>query len=835
MRKKKSIHKPLFILLGCSSPFSVTASSSEEIVEFNPAFLRSQIDLRMFERGNPVPQGQYRIDLFMNEIWIGRADVRFELREPNSKIASPCYDLTLLQTLKLDMTKTNEKSRKGLENGSVCMELKEIQPLATAIYDSSSQHLRVSAPQSVLAHEAKGYIDSEYWDEGVPAATLQYDYNGYHSKLSSGEYTSHYLSLRGGVNAGPWRLRYRSAATWSDEEHFNYQSSAVYVQRSIADWRSQLTLGESSTNGQVFDSISFKGVQLASDDRMYSDSQRGFAPVVRGVANSNARVRISQRGTQIYETTVPPGTFIIDDLYPNGSGGDLLVTITEADGNEHSFTVTYASTTELLRPGITRYSLVAGQYRSSQIDNTPSLVLGTWRHGFSNLITGYSGVIAANGYTALAGGLAFNTGFGALATDITHSRTNSRENRNLNGNSIRVSYAKILPVLDTNITLASYQYSSGGYYDADDAFTLRNKVSSNLATDRRRSRFILNATQTLPDAYGSFAVSASTQNYWTRRGSDREYMLSYNNQFGRASFGTTVSRIRNIATDTWDTQFMLSLSMPLGNDRKSPQFSTTYAHQRDVKSVQNSLSGSVGETNQYSYNTYASFNDRKYGGESTTAGVSGTWAAPYATLGVNTSTGPDYRQYGANVSGGIVSYSGGVVLSQQMGDTIGIVEARSATGAKIANYSGIIVDGDGLAVVPYLSPYRRNAVEVDPKGISTDVQLQNTSQSVVPTAGAVSLLKFNTEKGYSILLSGRLPNGLPLPFAATVYDEGNNIVGYISQGGQAILRVKNIKGSMTVRWGEGGNQQCSIDYLLDETHKTDVLGYRSIQAVCTFT
>ena len=46
------------------------------------------------------------------------------------------------------------------------------------------------------------------------------------------------------------------------------------------------------------------------------DSQRGYAPVVRGIAQTNARVRIEQNGSLIYETTVPPGEFAIDDIYP---------------------------------------------------------------------------------------------------------------------------------------------------------------------------------------------------------------------------------------------------------------------------------------------------------------------------------------------------------------------------------------------------------------------------------------------------------------------------------------------------------------------------------------
>ncbi|MBI7027291.1 fimbrial biogenesis outer membrane usher protein [Pseudomonas aeruginosa] len=824
---------PLIALAGWVWPLPLYAAADPDPVEFNAAFLRSPVDVRMFAEGNPVAPGRYRIDLYTNGHWKGRTEVRFELPDSASRIARPCYDRKLVDTLGLDLAQIAETTRQALVRDGLCADLEQILPQSSATFDSAMQRLDVIAPQAMLARSARGYVSPEFWDEGVTAGTLQYDYNAYHSELSSSQsFTSQFLGLRAGLNLGPWRLRYRSTATWSSQDTLRYRNSAVYAERALADWRSNLTLGEASTNGQVFDSISFRGVQLASDDRMYADSQRGFAPVVRGIANSNARVRVSQRGNQIYETTVPPGPFVIDDLYPNGSGGDLLVTVTEANGSEHSFTVTYASTAELLRPGVTHYSLAAGQYRSGLMHDEPMLALGTWRHGFSNMMTGYGGGIVAEGYAAIAGGMAFNTDFGALAADVTHSRTDDDAGHIYSGQSLRLSYAKILPVLDTNVTLASYRYSSSGYYDPADAFLLRDHSWSGVPIERRRNRFVVNATQALPNGYGSFAVSGSTQDYWAREGSDTEYVLSYNNQFGRFSVGASAARTRNLTTGDWDNQFMLSLSVPLGESRRSPQLSTTYTHESDSQSLQGALAGNVGSDNQYRYNAFASLNDSSEGGTHKTAGFSGTWAAPYASVGANASSGHGYRQYGASASGGIVAYRSGVVLSPLLGDTIGIVEADQAHGARVSNYSGVRVDGDGLAVVPYLNPYRRNSVEIDPKGISTDVQLHSTSQHIAPTAGAVVLMRFETETGYSMLLSGRLSNGEPLPFAAGVFDAGGRNVGYIAQGGQAILRVSDLAGSLLVRWGDEARQRCAIDYAFDPHVAADELGYRPLQARC---
>ncbi|URW93467.1 fimbria/pilus outer membrane usher protein, partial [Pantoea agglomerans] len=66
-----------------------------------------------------------------------------------------------------------------------------------------------------------------------------------------------------------------------------------------------------------------------------------------------AQVTVSQNGNKIYETTVSPGPFNITDLYPTGYGGDLDVTVKEADGSETRFSVPYAAMTRLKRPGMT--------------------------------------------------------------------------------------------------------------------------------------------------------------------------------------------------------------------------------------------------------------------------------------------------------------------------------------------------------------------------------------------------------------------------------------------------------------------------------------------------
>ncbi|WP_317474857.1 fimbria/pilus outer membrane usher protein, partial [Cronobacter sakazakii] len=115
------------------------------------------------------------------------------------------------------------------------------------------------------------------------------------------------LGLLTGLNFAGWRLRKRINSDWSNDKSLRTQNLAGYAQTDITPLKSQMTLGDSNTSGDLFDSYNIRGAQLESDERMLPESLRNYTPIVRGVADTNARVKITQRGQTIYETVVPTG------------------------------------------------------------------------------------------------------------------------------------------------------------------------------------------------------------------------------------------------------------------------------------------------------------------------------------------------------------------------------------------------------------------------------------------------------------------------------------------------------------------------------------------------
>lgn len=208
-------------------------------------------------------------------------------------------------------------------------------------FDFTAQRLNLSIPQAAMEQQSRGYVDPSCWYDGIPAAFVDYNLTGSQARQGESDVRTSYLNLRSGVNLGSWRLR--NIASMQYDKTRRWRSQSTYLQRDIRALKSQLRIGDSYTNGDVFDSVQFRGVQLMSQEEMLPDSQRGFAPVIRGMAHSNARVTVSQHGYVIYETFVAPGAFAINDLYPTAQSGDLEVTIKESDGSERKFTQPFSA------------------------------------------------------------------------------------------------------------------------------------------------------------------------------------------------------------------------------------------------------------------------------------------------------------------------------------------------------------------------------------------------------------------------------------------------------------------------------------------------------------
>lgn len=161
---------------------------------------------------------------------------------------------------------------------------------------------------------------------------------------------------------------------------------------------------------------------------------------------------------------------MVDSLLPTGSGGDLQVEVNEADGQINRFMVPFSAVPNMLKEGLFKYELNAGEVRLTDTAYHPDFAQLNLQYGINNTLTGYGGVIAAENYQAFLLGSGFNLPIGALSVDITHSDARfGQDMPRYQGESYKVAYSRFIHQTNTNFSLAAYRYSTSGYFSLTDA------------------------------------------------------------------------------------------------------------------------------------------------------------------------------------------------------------------------------------------------------------------------------------------------------------------------------------------------------------------------------
>ncbi|EBS4305186.1 fimbrial biogenesis outer membrane usher protein [Salmonella enterica subsp. enterica] len=826
------VHPRLCLVLISGAYLRIAFPTMASETLFNPGLLEIDhpvdVDIHQFNRSNALPPGDYKVDIVINGKLFERRDVTFVQDQPDAEL-HPCF-VAVKEVLSSYGVKVD--AVKGLQDvdNTACVNPVPLIDGTTWLLDANKLALNISVPQIYLNTAAYDYISPSRWDEGINAMMVNYDFSGSHtvkSNYDNGNDDSYYLNLRNGINLGAWRLRNYStlSATGSDTE---YHSISSYVQRDIAALRSQIMVGDTWTASDVFDSAQIRGVRLYTDDDMLPSSQNGFAPVVRGVAKSNATVIIRQNKYVIYQSAVPQGAFEITDLNTTSGGGDLDVTIKEEDGSEQHFTQPYASLAILKREGQTDFDISVGEMRDES-GFTPNVVQAQVLHGLPWGLTLYGGTQVADDYASAALGIGKDMGsIGAVSFDVTHARSRFDDGDNESGQSWRFLYSKRFDDTDTSFRLVGYRYSTEGYYTLGEWASRQDNSSDFWETGNRRSRVEGTWTQSFGPGFGNIYLTLSRQQYWQTDEVERLVQFGYSNSWRRiswnASWNYTDSANRssgsNNKNDNDDSDheqiFMLTVSIPLSGAMESSyvNYSMTQNNHND-STMQAGVGGTLLEGHNLSYNVQESWTstpEDTYGGNAS-MGYDGTYGS--VNGGYAWSRDSQTLNYGAR--GGILVHSGGVTFSQELGETVALVEAPGADGLTVENTTGVATDWRGYTVKTQLNPYDENRVAIDSNYFAkANIELDNTVVNLVPTRGAVVKAAFVTHVGYRVLFNVMQVNGKLAPFGAMASAEldSGTVTGIVGDNGELYLSGMPENGRFTLSWGGDESTTCAVNYTL---------------------
>jgi outer membrane usher protein len=831
---------------------------------FNPAFLSRDggevADLSRFENGTGQLPGIYRVDIWVNDEFVTTHPMRFDAIKGSHGTATvigrskddgtglvPCLSLKWLKRLGLN---TAAGELRNLKDDGQCVDFMHLFPGASSYYDFSSQRLKLFFPQAYVKNSVRGYIPPEEWDEGINAGLLDYTLTGSKGNDSS----NYYLNLTSGLNLGAWRLRNNGAWTYSDYtgryRQQKWQNISTYAERTLIPLKSELILGDSSSAGDIYDSLGFRGVRIYTSDPMYPDSQQGFAPTIRGIASGHSQVTIKQNGYVVYQNTVQSGAFEITDLSPASSSGDLEVTVKNELGTVQKFIVPYSTVPLLQREGRLKYDVVAGQYRSGlSAKNAPVFVQGTLARGFTGGITLYGGSQIAKRYTSAVAGAGMNLGtWGAVSADLTTAHSELSDSSSHNGQSLRFLYAKSLNNYGTIFQLLGYRYSTRGFYTLDEAAwsemngyqyawkdekdgqgPQQEPVSYHDLRNSKKGRLQVSLSQQVADI-GSLNLTATRQDYWNSTGSDNWYQAGFSSGWNGINYNLSYSLSRSNGMPGTDRLVSLNISVPFGrwlghNMAEHERLNSMYAtiqmsrDQDGITQMQSGVSGTLLAGNNLNYSLTQ--------GRSSRSGNSGSLSAIWQAAAGRVSGGYNYSRsehaWNWGLSGGVVAHANGVTFSQSLGDTNVLIKAPGAKGVHVENETGVSTDWRGYAVMPYATMYRRNRVALDVKSLDMHTDLDDSVQDVVPTQGAIVRAEYRTHVGLRAMFS-LTHGGSPVPFGTTVTEKSSGTTGIADDTGEVYMVGVPQKGVLEMVWGNGQQNRCQVPYSLPaESEKLPII------------
>lgn len=683
----------------------------------------------------------------------------------------------------------------------------------------AQEELDLVVPQEAIDTTGEGDQAKDY-STGGTAGIL--NYTAFATQNTSDNTTSEtkQLMLEEGLNMHDWLFRSRQSLTEEDGTR-NTDNLYAYLQHTLVDSQKIFQAGEINTGGSIFAGTAISGVQIMPEEALSPEGSSGVT--VSGIARSpQARVEVRQAGRIVYSTLVPVGPFTLNDVPVIRTNAELDVTVTENDGSKNHFVIPADAVNSHQLNSPAGLSAAVGRYRSNG-DDTSQPMLATLSDGWRvkpwlNIGTG---VMTAQGYDAAA--LTVDTLPSNKMLLSTTLKTSMDQEHGVKGRSTTLSASYMMSSkLTTDVSMTRY---SSGYRELEDS----------LEDDFQQyeGEYAAGVHFSLAD-FGSFSLHYS-QTQGAEGNEGRQFVnAAWGKSFGRMNLNVSWQRSvnqenddqdddRNDNSDNGDTVFV-NISMPLGGHHISA-YSHTLHHETNTGLQTN---GDISQSTSYSLAAERDIADRE---NSFNGSINSN--LHYTRLGVSAGTdGPDGRNYGVALSGGVVAHQHGVTLSPwPVKDTFAIIDAgKGLAGTRINTSAGDVwTDHWGQAVVPSVNPYHKVRVELDAKSLPQDVDVENGFSELATGRGAVGHVEFNTLHVHRAMIRVKMANGGTLKKGSTVIDGAGNYAATAVDNGLLFMEDISAKPALYLT-DEDSVRVCQISYTLSPEGEKQT--YENINGVC---
>ena len=784
--------------MGCSFSTLISANDDEYLFQGVSLFgaENKQLDTSKFQDSNYIDEGQYLWNAKVNGVDKGELLFLLKLNAHKNK-TDICLSLEQIKKLGIFL------ETKSDSNHVSCIFTQDISPFIQYEIKQDVQQITFTIPDALIQHDNDS--EKEY-NLGNNSVFTNYNYNYSRSEQKEYDFLSeqHFLGLQSGVNIFGWSLRHQSVLSIQDNVS-KFESNQFTLYKDITEIlpHTRMSLGHVSVAGP--NSVPLMGIQLETEPLMRPEGERYYAPVIEQIANSHALVKVLQNGRIIFEKSVTPGPFTIDNLRGLNRQGDLTLEIYEANQTVRSYIIPYAMQLSLIRQNQLNYSLAIGDFTIQNRTTGKRVIQGMYEYGLRHDMSITHGFSYADGYKSTNIGSIFNNKFGGFATNLDYAQSEILKEK---GYKFQINYQtqEILQGLNLNLRTAYY---SPFFPDLSTSLSTGSQLSEEKISQNMKQDFQLNLTQSFPDQGGNLTFGTLVRSYWNTEEQYKQAQISYANVWKKLQYTLQYNYSKN--TKSIDEQtFFISLSLPLGTGKVSANIQQQENTEKSTKSTLQ-YSDVIGQHNQWNYALSTNYSqDTDQYSQNYSASLSYSGAKNQLSSAISQSKTD--RQTSVSLNGALVAHRYGITLSNTLSDTFAIGHIEVENSGLESKKWGQGFDRWGNTIYANLSPYDNNQLTFQPTDLPLTVDLDAYEHAFKPRrySSAMFIFKGTRRENVVLMLKNKLENDIPL--GANIETAEGQVFGLAGQANQIFLEsIALLKDGTIIRWGKKDHQQCRLD------------------------
>lgn len=650
----------------------------------------------------------------------------------------------------------------------------------------------------------------------TPGVVFNYDAYTLFGQQAS---TSVFNELRYFNSAGVFSSTGTATVSGRDKQYLRYDT---FWMQTDADALTAFTAGDLISSSLSWSrAVRLGGVQWRKNFALRPDLLTFPVASLGGSAVVPSALSLYVNGVQQYNTQVPSGPFVINQVAGLNGAGQATVVTRDALGRAVSTTLPLYVDTRMLAPGLIDYSYELGVLRrdygarSFGYQHTP-VASASYRYGGSDVLTLEAHGEVSAGLLNGGAGLFYRFGqYGVLNATLAGS---AGQLAGLQG-GLGYRYISGRYSVEVQTLRASPRYGDLAARDGSAVTAAADRLSLSVALPHSQSvslSYVGFRTGALP---ASAALPPRDQ---PQQSVARIASLSYSASLGNEMF-LSVSGFQDFKRRD-DRGFFVSLSMAFG-DRTTAGINAG----RQNGSANRSLN--LARTPDFGGGFGWGLQDGQQG-DAHYQTAQGQYLGTYGQVtGVTQSSG-GRRTSSLDVAGALVFMDGSVAAARQAGAGFALVSTGGVANIPVIHENRQIgvTDGGGHFLVPNLNPYANNQIGIDISELPVDARVRNAQLNVVPKSLSGVLANFAVERYSAATLILHDANGKVLDTGLAVLhveSGGRTVVGF-----DGVAFIDDLAADNHVLVGAGAAQcQVRFAYRRPADGSLPVLGPLVCQAV----